>query len=907
MEIRISTSLWAILFIATLALLLAGPFWQLSGLPANAVDQLQHMHRIAAIERSFEQGVYWPRWFPVVYNGLGAPTFHYYSPGLYWLVAALHGTGIRLDLALKLVVTTALILSGFGAYAWLRYAFSPAASLAGAALYLLHPHILTRSYYYVGAYPRLLALLLLPVCLWAITALHARSRLRYWLAAVVSLTALVFSHTLLTMVGASVLALYWLWLAIGYRRPDGLLRCAIAALLAVMLSAGFWLPALADQTHVQIENARIGPFHYSGHFLNLWELFSFQSPVLDSRIGNPLMPLLTLGFGAASWVALAAGLVSLFFASRRECRYWGLAGVLFALTMLMFTLSVSEPLWETIPGLSMVQFPFRFLSIAPLGILPAAAVSIDAWPIGRRWLPALSLLTVSVLALFPYLFPAHTSLSPFRHLQSITAEETRLFERSSLAYGMTVSSEFLVPGADMKVITGQTPEPSAAQLTWHSPHEAVADLSGQIEPMLLRLHFHPGWSAGKRATLKRGPAGWVQVTELSNPAQPLAVRWEGTAWQRWGERLSLVGLLASFAGLLLLAFRRRNREETRGGREHSSLSTARHVRAMVGCVFVLVVVRYALDQSSGGPYLRHSPPDQLAFSVEGQPITLGDASSTQVTLLGWQLVSGSAPKPGGTVRVRLYWQARGEINEELHSFVHLYTPSLQRSWAVKNVGIGGRPDSQWWVPDKYYVDDLRLSLPSDLPPVTYSLVAGLVTSDGDRLTVPGSADGILDLRTVDVSPLRPGLFQRERPTVSARATTDDGLRLQGYDLFGESGGRTLRLFWETSEGVANDWITYIHLYDSGGERVAQFDGPALAGLQPTSQWHTNALYIDRRQLNLPAELKPGAYLLGIGLYSFASGERLPLQRDDDAQEHFDDGQLLIPLTIAPSGGGPDRH
>ena len=923
MEIRISTSLWAILFIASLALLLAGPLWQLSGLPGNTIDEQLHTHRSAAMYRAFEQDVYWPRWFPIVYNGLGAPTFHHYSPGLYWLVAAIHGTGIRLDQALKLVVTVALILSGFGAYAWLRYAFSPAASLAGAALYLLHPHILTRSYYYVGSYPRLLALLLLPVCLWAITALHMRSRIRYWLAAVVTLTALVFSHTLMTMVGACILALYWLLLAIVYRRPAGLLRCAVAALLAALLSAGYWLPALADLTLVQIDNARHGYFHFSSYFLEWWHLFSFQSPILDSRAGNPLMPLLSLGFGAASWLALAAGLASLYFVSRRERRFWGLAGVLFALTMIMLTLPVSEPLWETIPGLSLLQFPFRFLSIAPIGILPGAAAAIDAWPTGRRWLPALGLVIVSVLALFPYLFPAHTSLSSFRQIQTLTAEDTRQFERKSLAWGMTVSNEFLVRDADLDVVTGQTPEPSATQLTWRSPHEAVADLSGQTEPILLRLHFHPGWSAGERASLTPGPAGWMQVTDLSDPGQPLVIRWEGTAWQSWGERLSLVGLLVSLVGLLFIAFRRRRGEEAGGEREHITrhdLTAAKcpntwsqrrpnslHVKAMVGCIFVLVVVRYAVDQSSGGPFLLHSPPGRLAFAAEGPPVTLGDASSTQVTLLGWQLLSGSTPEPGGRVRVRLYWQAVGQIDEELHSIVHLYTPSLQRSWAVKNVGIGGRPDSQWWEPDKYYVDDLRLSLPADLPPLSYSLVAGLVTSDGERLNVPGSTDGLLHLRTLVVAPLRPGLFQRERPTTTARAATDDGLRLQGYDLFEESGGRTLRLFWETGDGVANDWITYIHLYDSGGARVAQFDGPALAGLQPTSQWHTNALYIDRRQLNLPAELKPGAYLLRIGLYSYASGERLPFQRDHEAQENFEDGQLLIPLTIAPFGGGPDRH
>ena len=469
---------------------------------------------------------------------------------------------------------------------------------------------------------------------------------------------------------------------------------------------------------------------------------------------------------------------------------------------------------------------------------------------------------------------------------------------------------FLVRGADMSVVMGQTAEPDGTRLIWRSPHEAVADLSGQTEPMLLRLHFHPGWSAGERAVLSPGPAGWVQVTELRDPDQPLVIRWEGTAWQRWGERLSLVGVLASMVGLLFLAFSAAagSREETENPIPQLTprfsaprfLLLARWWAALL----VLLVGRIALDRSSGGPFLWHSPPGQLAFAVEGQPVTLGDSSSSQVKFLGWELMSGSTPKPGGTVRVRLYWQADGQISEKLFGFLHLYTPSLQRSWAVENIGVA-RTDSQWWKLDKYYVDDLRLSLPVDLPPVPYSLVAGMVSSSGERLTVPGSPDNLVHLRTLAVAPTRPGFFQKERPASVARAGTSDGLRLQGYDLLSATDAPTLRLFWETGAGVANDWITYIHLHDAQGERVAQFDGPALAGLQPTGQWHTNALYIDRRQLNLPAGLEPGAYLLRVGLYSFSSGERLPFQPDGAGQAHFEDGQLLIPLIVAPPVGEAD--
>ena len=64
----------------------------------------------------------------------------------------------------------------------------------------------------------------------------------------------------------------------------------------------------------------------------------------------------------------------------------------------------------------------------------------------------------------------------------------------------------------------------------------------------------------------------------------------------------------------------------------------------------------------------------------------------------------------------------------------------------------------------------------------------------------------------------------------AAAATDDALRLQGYDLVPRTEQPehlTLRLFWETGDGPARDWITYIHLTDAQGNLVAQFDGPAF--------------------------------------------------------------------------------
>ena len=903
MSIRLPLGLWVILFIALLAIVVAGPFWQIDGIPVQTRDVLAHLHRAAAIERSFEQGVYWPRWFPAVYNELGAPAFHHYSPGLHWMVAAAHRVGVRLDQALELVMTTALVLSGFGVYAWLRFVFSPAACLAAASLYLLHPVLLTRTVYFGGDYPQMLALLLLPICLWAFTALHARSSARNWVAAILSFAVLVVSHNLMAMAGVAVLFVYWLMLAAGYRKPDGLVRCAGAAAVTASLSAGFWLPALADLPLVQFENTQKRLGHFSNFFLHWWQLIGFQSPILDSRAGNPLRHLNT--FGAATWLALAAGLLSVLFATGRERRVWGLVGGLFTLAMLAMASSISQPVWETLPGLRIFQYPSRFLLIAPLGAMPAAALAVDAWGERRRWLTGLALVAASSLVLFPYLFPAHTPMfSPFRAVERLTAEDTRAYEPLGNVWGMSSFNEFLVQGADMRVVTGELPEPAAVRLTWRSPHEAVADLSSQEAPRLLRLHYHPGWSAGERAKLTPGPVGWAQVTELRDPAQPLMIRWEGTVWQRWGERLSLLGLLATIAGALYFELGRRKGESGVNAAPNSSTGAA---GAMVACALLFVAARFALNRSPQGPFLRHSPPGQLAFAVRGQPATLGNAAAGEVTLLGWELLSSAAPRPGDSIRMRIYWQPESALDYDYHTFLHLYTPSLQRSWAVENQGAL-RPPTRVWDPNKYYIETIRLRLPTDIPPATYTLVAGLVSSAGERLPVPGSANDLVHLREIAVAPTRPGFLQQPRPDVGARANTGDGLRLQGYDLLSapeEPNRLTLRLFWETGDGAANDWTTYIHLIDAQGNLAAQFDGPALAGLQPTNRWHRNALYIDRRQLNLPTELSAGDYLFRVGLYSLGSGERLPFQPDDNVQGHFEHGQLLIPLHIAHHTGAPD--
>ncbi|MGQ9567965.1 MAG: 6-pyruvoyl-tetrahydropterin synthase-related protein [Anaerolineae bacterium] len=256
--------------------------------------------------RAWREGVLWPRWLPEAYQGLGMPVYHYYSPFFYLLLAPLYLLSLPLDTATKVVLTAFFVASGLAVYAWLqRLLSSPAAGMAGMALYLAGPHLF-REYYFQGDYPQLVALLWLPVVFWAFTRLYLDGHGSNWLLAPLSLALLVTAHNITAMLGAALLALYWLTLPFWCRSWAGWLRGALAGFLGAGLSAFFWMPALGDTSLVRVENMRQGFFHYSQYFLSLADLFA-PPPLLDSRALNPPFP---HHLGWTAWLTVAGGVLA---------------------------------------------------------------------------------------------------------------------------------------------------------------------------------------------------------------------------------------------------------------------------------------------------------------------------------------------------------------------------------------------------------------------------------------------------------------------------------------------------------------------------------------------------------------------------------------------------------------------
>ncbi len=85
------------------------------------------------------------------------------------------------------------------------------------------------------------------------------------------------------------------------------------------------------------------------------------------------------------------------------------------------------------------------------------------------------------------------------------------------------------------------------------------------------------------------------------------------------------------------------------------------------------------------------------------------------------------------------------------------------------------------------------------------------------------------------------------------------------------------LLWRALEPVERDYTVFVHLRDGEGRTVAQADAvSAWFGPMPTGRWKVGP-QPDAHRLELPVNLPTGEYVVVVGLYDPATGERLPVR------------------------------
>ena len=385
----------ALALVLLLSLFLIIPLVSRPGLP-NGTDVLYHSFRVAEMWRSWEQGLLTPRWAEGFYLGYGSPLFHFYASLSYYLTSIFHfalGTG-ALD-ALRLLLIGSLLSGAGGMYLFCRRRSGSLGALIGGLLYVYSPYLMFTEAYARGAYPELLAFSLFPLLLWRIDALRDQPNAGGFASVFVVQLALINAHNLMALTLTAMTAAWLLFeTAIQHfnreasqMRPASAFLALAAMLLGIVGAASFWLPVLLESDSAHLENLTVaGLLDYGANFVRLEQLLA-PAPIHDAGAINGLRELRILG--SAQWIAALAGAIgagALYIRGYRTRHPQAMLGAAFfgclALVLITLMTPASKPLWDALPPLQILQFPWRLLG-------PAAACLAIVGSMNGLWLSQL--------------------------------------------------------------------------------------------------------------------------------------------------------------------------------------------------------------------------------------------------------------------------------------------------------------------------------------------------------------------------------------------------------------------------------------------------------------------------------------------------------------------------------------
>jgi len=346
-----------------------------NGFPDSG-DGLLNLYRVVALDYSVRFGDLWPRFLPAMHFGFGAPNFNYYSPLSLYLMEGLHLAGLDFSAAFLAGLVIYGVIAALGAYTLGAAWGGPVAGLGCAVAYLYAP-------FYFSSFDRpaqFAALALAPWIFWAFHALATRRRRIDFALAAALFGALLLTHNITALYFGPLAGLYILFLA--WRSQDRLQTLLVLILplvVAVGLTAFFWLPALAEQGYVQLERLDVPMFDFHNNFLPLSQ--TLGPPILSGEPGH----LITIRADTLGWPQIALGLAALGLVfwrgaaeDERKRSLRGLAGLcLFAVVALLFlTTRASTPIWEHVPLVSLILFPSRLLHAASLFLSLLAGLGV---------------------------------------------------------------------------------------------------------------------------------------------------------------------------------------------------------------------------------------------------------------------------------------------------------------------------------------------------------------------------------------------------------------------------------------------------------------------------------------------------------------------------------------------------
>lgn len=356
-----------------------------------------HAARIVEMSNALADGQFPVRWSDNFGYGFGMPLYEFYAPLPFYFGALFYFIGFNINWSIKLLFLASNLFTLWGAYLLGKKLFGRMGGLLTATAMTLAPYRAV-NLFVRGAISEAWGMMALPWILYSLILIvkDKKNSKSSWLMLIISLVVLALSHNLTTLMFfplSFLFILVYLLFGKGISKTSLILLAKIFAsyVLAVGVASFYMIPALAENEATQIGSILSGYFHYSHHFLYIRQFFKPNWLYGGSEWGPNDQISFFLGYGQL----LAVGLIALYwlkdvlslvismvkdrktslisklikFVKSNFLGFWLLILIIISLFM---SLLKSKYLWDTLPLLSYIQFPWRWL--APVTMLLAVMV-----------------------------------------------------------------------------------------------------------------------------------------------------------------------------------------------------------------------------------------------------------------------------------------------------------------------------------------------------------------------------------------------------------------------------------------------------------------------------------------------------------------------------------------------------
>jgi hypothetical protein len=877
-------------------------------------DGALHFFRVTAMRHALETSTQplrsaFTRYLPDLAFGYGYPFFNYRAALSYYLALALHLAGLALPLALNLVYVLSIAGSALTAYLLARDLFGPRAGVVAAIAYAYAPYQFLDALLRANM-PESVALPLFPLILWAFRRLALTGQRRWFLVSVGSLATLLLTHNISSLLFAPFLLAYLATLWLVYRQRGHWLAVGGALALAFGLIAFFLGPALLEQGYAQLHMSRVtrnNDFHYN--FLPLAEIFAPPAPVDTSLMNPPMRVHLGLVQAIAGGLGLLVGLIRW---RDRERRATLVFLAITAIGLIWMSTRASLWLWEHVPLMPFIQFPWRLVgrAILPISLLsgaliPALSPPTQHAPRNTHHVSRITyyvLLPILILSAFPYTSPPRGYCPNAAHP---TIDDVFAYEHRSELVGVDPEGSYF-PIWVKRRPEGSPLEPQYAAggpiarfdepLLPSGATVVEADYGSNRARLLIETplpfqarylaFYFPGWQVsidGEAVDVTPTDPEGLMAFDVPAGRHTIDVRFGSTPIRTAFTAISILSL-AILCALIPCYSRVANpKSQTPNPKPQGGRSIV-HDWPLLAIAVCLLTFKLAVVDRTDTLFRR--PALQPDGALPGVEHPLNQPYADGLMLVGYDQGQTILPADG-TLRVDLYWTARARPSARYQTVIHLVGPDGLR-WSMPDSfrprGYSKYPPTNGWSPAGYALDSHEIESLPGTPPGTYDVV--LTTFDRDTLAP-------LSLLNEQGQPAAPALTLGQVTLTAPRRPADPDALGMSHQMDASLGSITLlgadlnrreaapgdavllTTFWHADRQPAQDLTVHLALLAQDGSPVAGYDLPPTTRWHPTSDWQSGDVWRGQHVLNIPADLDSGDYSWQLSVEPIHQSTNLP--------------------------------